>query len=132
VNPHNKPIDSDRDKRWRASPAGHQRRVGFAVTSTSEVTNSITSAIPMFNSFLALYIKLKGGQSLIYIGREGEGFGYEFAKEVANTISRILRYPEAWTKLSKRTRRQISRQKKKSKSNIMGYGLAFYSPAVVE
>jgi hypothetical protein len=64
----------------------------------------------MFNSFLALYIKLKGGQSLIYIGREGEGFGYEFAKEVANTISRILRYPEAWTKLSKRTRRCRTRR----------------------
>ncbi len=67
-----------------------------------------------------------------YFNDREEGLGYEFAKEVANTISRILRYPEAWTKLSKRTRRQISRQKKKSKSNIMGYGLAFYSPAVVE
>jgi hypothetical protein len=33
------------------------------------------------------------------------GLGYEFATEVAATISRILRYPEAWTKLSKRTRR---------------------------
>ncbi len=33
------------------------------------------------------------------------GLGYDFAKEVADTIARILRYPEAWTKLSKRTRR---------------------------
>lgn len=33
------------------------------------------------------------------------GLSYDFAKEVADTITRILRYPEAWTKLSRRTRR---------------------------
>ena len=40
-----------------------------------------------------------------YYNEERTGLGYEFATEVAATISRILRYPEAWTKLSKRTRR---------------------------
>ncbi len=36
---------------------------------------------------------------------QSEGLGYEFAAEVKKTIERIIQYPEAWTKLSKRTRR---------------------------
>ena len=40
-----------------------------------------------------------------YYNEQQAGLGYDFAKEVAATIARILRYPEAWTKLSKRTRR---------------------------
>jgi ParE toxin of type II toxin-antitoxin system, parDE len=40
-----------------------------------------------------------------YYNEQRVGLGYEFATEVGATISRILRYPEAWTKLSKRTRR---------------------------
>jgi plasmid stabilization system protein ParE len=40
-----------------------------------------------------------------YYNAQQPGLGYDFAKEVADTIARILRYPEAWTKLSKRTRR---------------------------
>jgi len=40
-----------------------------------------------------------------YYNEQQAELGYDFAKEVANTINRILRYPEAWTKLSKRTRR---------------------------
>ena len=40
-----------------------------------------------------------------YYNDQRAGLGYEFAREVANTISRMLRYPEAWTKLSQRTRR---------------------------
>jgi hypothetical protein len=40
-----------------------------------------------------------------YYNEQRMGLGYEFATEVADTISRILRYPEAWTKLSKRARR---------------------------
>ncbi|HXK27653.1 MAG TPA: type II toxin-antitoxin system RelE/ParE family toxin [Candidatus Binatia bacterium] len=40
-----------------------------------------------------------------YYNEQRAGLGYEFAREVANTISRMLRYPEAWTKLSQRTRR---------------------------
>lgn len=40
-----------------------------------------------------------------YFDEQQAGLGYEFAKEVAGTITRILRYPKAWAKLSKRTRR---------------------------
>lgn len=40
-----------------------------------------------------------------YYNEQQAGLGYDFAKEVADTIARILRYPEAWSKLSKRTRR---------------------------
>lgn len=45
-----------------------------------------------------------------YFNEQQEGLGYEFAKEVSDTISRILRYPEAWSKLSKRTRRCRTRR----------------------
>ena len=45
------------------------------------------------------------GVSVKRLNEQRAGLGYEFAREVANTISRILRYPEAWTKLSQRTRR---------------------------
>lgn len=40
-----------------------------------------------------------------YFNEQQESLGYEFAKEVADTITRILKYPEAWARLSKRTRR---------------------------
>ena len=40
-----------------------------------------------------------------YFNEQRAGLGFEFAKEVADTITRILRYPEAWAKLSRRTRR---------------------------
>lgn len=33
------------------------------------------------------------------------GLGLEFAEEIYATISRIIAYPKAWTKLSKHTRR---------------------------
>jgi plasmid stabilization system protein ParE len=40
-----------------------------------------------------------------YYNTQSEGLGFEFAAEVKRTIERIIQYPEAWTKLSKRTRR---------------------------
>ena len=40
-----------------------------------------------------------------YYNEQQAGLGYDFAKEVADTIARILKYPEAWIRLSKRTRR---------------------------
>jgi plasmid stabilization system protein ParE len=36
---------------------------------------------------------------------QSEGLGYEFAAEVKKTLERIVQYPDAWFKLSKRTRR---------------------------
>jgi hypothetical protein len=45
------------------------------------------------------------GVSVKRLNEQRAGLGYEFAREVASTISRKLRYPEAWTKLSQRTRR---------------------------
>ena len=43
--------------------------------------------------------------AIAYYNLQSEGLGYEFAAEVKRTIGRILQYPEAWTSLSKRTRR---------------------------
>jgi ParE toxin of type II toxin-antitoxin system, parDE len=44
-------------------------------------------------------------EAIVYYNRESEGLGYEFAAEVNRTIGRIVEYPNAWTPLSKRTRR---------------------------
>ena len=44
-------------------------------------------------------------EAVSYYNEQGEGLGYEFAAEVKQTITRILRFPEAWTMLSPRTRR---------------------------
>ncbi|MDY6934832.1 MAG: type II toxin-antitoxin system RelE/ParE family toxin [Spirochaetota bacterium] len=37
-----------------------------------------------------------------------EGLGLEFTKEVYSTIIRIIQFPEAWSKLSKNTRRCLT------------------------
>jgi len=37
-----------------------------------------------------------------YYNEREAGLGYDFAREVADTIGRISRYPEAWNKLSKK------------------------------
>lgn len=43
--------------------------------------------------------------AIFYYNRQSEGLGYEFAAEVKRTLERIVQYPDAWFKLSKRTRR---------------------------
>ncbi len=43
--------------------------------------------------------------AISYYNMQSEGRGFEFAAEVKRTIERIIQYPEAWYKLSKRTRR---------------------------
>ncbi len=43
--------------------------------------------------------------AISFYNTQSEGLGYEFAAEVNRTIQRIIQYPEAWTKLSERTRR---------------------------
>ena len=44
-------------------------------------------------------------EAVSYYNEQSEGLGYAFAAEVKQTIARILQFPEAWTKLSARTRR---------------------------
>jgi plasmid stabilization system protein ParE len=43
--------------------------------------------------------------AVAYYNGQSEGLGYEFAAEIRQTIARILQFPDAWTRLSARTRR---------------------------
>ena len=43
-----------------------------------------------------------------YYNEQCAGLGFEFAAEIRKTITRILRFPSAWTKLSPRTRRCLA------------------------
>ena len=43
-----------------------------------------------------------------YYNNESPGFGFEFAAEVQATVERIKNNPEAWTLLSRRTRRCLT------------------------
>jgi plasmid stabilization system protein ParE len=44
-------------------------------------------------------------EAIAHYNHESEGLGYEFAAEVNRAISRVVSYPNAWTPLSRRTRR---------------------------
>jgi hypothetical protein len=44
-------------------------------------------------------------EAVSYYNTQSEGLGYDFAAEVRRTLERIVQYPDAWTLLSKRTRR---------------------------
>jgi hypothetical protein len=44
-------------------------------------------------------------EAISYFNDQSEGLGFEFAAEVKQAIMRIVQFPDAWTKLSKRTRR---------------------------
>ncbi|MCI0628521.1 MAG: type II toxin-antitoxin system RelE/ParE family toxin [Acidobacteria bacterium] len=44
-------------------------------------------------------------EAIAYYNTQREGLGFEFAAEVRKAIDRIIQYPEAWSHLSKRTRR---------------------------
>ncbi len=42
--------------------------------------------------------------AVMYYERQREGLGRDFSQEVRKTIKRIVRYPEAWSLTSDRTR----------------------------
>jgi len=44
-------------------------------------------------------------EAISYYNSQSEGLGYEFATEIKRTLERIAQYPDAWFKLSSRTRR---------------------------
>lgn len=54
---------------------------------------------------------------IAYYNLQSEGLGYEFAAEIKRSMERILQYPEAWTPLSKRTRR--------CRTNRFPYGVVY-------
>lgn len=54
---------------------------------------------------------------ITYYNEQSEGLGYEFAAEVNRTLERIVQYPDAWPRLSKRTRR--------CRTNRLPYGLIY-------
>jgi hypothetical protein len=43
--------------------------------------------------------------AISYYNTQGEALGYEFAAEVKRTLELIVQYPDAWSRLSNRTRR---------------------------
>ncbi len=55
--------------------------------------------------------------AISFYNMQSEGLGYEFAAEVKRTIERIIQYPEAWFKLSKRTHR--------CRTNRFPYGIIY-------
>ncbi len=46
--------------------------------------------------------------AVAYYNSQCAGLGYEFAAETRRTITRILRFPSEWTKLSLRTHRCLT------------------------
>jgi plasmid stabilization system protein ParE len=52
--------------------------------------------------------KIEFNESIDYYEECQIGLGAEFAKEIFSTIQRILQFPEAWTRLSKNTRKCLT------------------------
>ncbi len=56
-------------------------------------------------------------EAVIYYNSQSEGLGFEFAVEIKHTIQRIIDYPKAWTRISKRIRR--------CRTNRFPYGIIY-------
>lgn len=56
-------------------------------------------------------------EAVAYYDSQEPGLGSQFAEEVKRTIERILQYPEAWSLISKRTRR--------CRTNKFPYGIIY-------
>lgn len=44
-------------------------------------------------------------EAIAYYNDQSEGLGHEFAAEVKRALQRIIQFPDAWTPLSRQTRR---------------------------
>ena len=44
-------------------------------------------------------------EAVVFYNSQKPGLGSEFAEEIKKAIARIMQYPEAWSLISKRTRR---------------------------
>lgn len=56
-------------------------------------------------------------EAVEYYNGQKEGLGFEFSEEIWTTIERIIQYPEAWSLISKRTRR--------CRTNRFAYGIMY-------
>ncbi|MCJ7617842.1 MAG: type II toxin-antitoxin system RelE/ParE family toxin [Desulfobacterales bacterium] len=61
-----------------------------------------------FSFHPAAYVELN--KAVDYYEECEPGLGYQFLEEVYATIARILQYPQAWSQLSHRTRRCLSKR----------------------
>ncbi len=46
-------------------------------------------------------------EAIEYYNEQRAGLGYEFAQEVDRAVSRIVQFPEGWTKVGEHTRRAL-------------------------
>jgi plasmid stabilization system protein ParE len=57
-----------------------------------------------------LIAELEFRDAIDHYNLESSGLGYDFADEVQNTLARILSNPTAWTPLSTRSRRCLTKR----------------------
>ncbi|MCP4135265.1 MAG: type II toxin-antitoxin system RelE/ParE family toxin [bacterium] len=60
------------------------------------------------NYFFHPYAERELTEAVDFYEEIQDGLGHEFAKEIYSTIQRIIKYPGAWTQLTKNTRRSLT------------------------